>query len=50
LLPVDGHDLEAVVLTALRRHPEQRYQTAEALLGDLGRLEELDRSGFDLGP
>jgi serine/threonine-protein kinase len=42
--------LEAVVLTAMRRFPEHRYQTASDLLGDLDRLDELDVSTFDLSP
>ena len=40
--------LEAVVLKAMRRHPKNRYQTAEALLSDLGRLDEIDPASFDL--
>jgi serine/threonine-protein kinase len=42
--------LEAVVLTAMRRQPEHRYQTALALLEDLSRLGELDPTSFDLTP
>jgi serine/threonine protein kinase len=34
--------LEAVVLTALRRQPEHRYQRALDLLDDLDHLDELD--------
>jgi serine/threonine-protein kinase len=40
--------LEAVVLTAMRRYPEHRYQSAAALREDLDRLDELDASSFDL--
>jgi serine/threonine-protein kinase len=40
--------LEAVVLKAMRRHPKNRYQSADTLLADLGRLEELDATSFDL--
>lgn len=40
--------LEAVVLHAMRRYPEHRYQTAEALVADLDSLETLDPSSFDL--
>ena len=42
--------LEAVVLTAMRREREHRYQTAAALLADLRRLDELDATAFDLTP
>jgi len=42
--------LEAVVLTAMRRYPENRYQTADALLADLNRYDELDPKSFDLDP
>jgi hypothetical protein len=31
--------LEALVLTAMRRQPEHRYQSATALVVDLGRLD-----------
>ena len=42
--------LEAVVLHAMRRYPEARYQTAVDLLADLGRLGELDPASYDLSP
>jgi serine/threonine protein kinase len=42
--------LEAIVLTALRRQPGRRYQTALALLDDIRRLDELDPTTFDLRP
>jgi serine/threonine-protein kinase len=42
--------LEAVVLKAMRRYPENRYQTAAELLEDLDRLDSLDPSSFDLSP
>lgn len=42
--------LEAVVMTAMRRHPEHRYPDARALLADLDRLDTLDPKTFDLGP
>jgi eukaryotic-like serine/threonine-protein kinase len=42
--------LEAVVLKAMRRWPKNRYQTADELLADLGRLDDLDVSSFDLSP
>ena len=40
--------LEAVVLTALRRRPEQRYPSALAVLGDLDRVDELNPDDYDL--
>ena len=42
--------LEAVVLHAMRRYPENRYQSADELLADLDRLDELDPTAFDLSP
>lgn len=42
--------LESVVLRAMRRAPENRYPSADALLVDLGRLDALDPASFDLGP
>jgi serine/threonine-protein kinase len=42
--------LEAVVLKAMRRYPEHRYQTPRELLGDLDHLDRLDVSMFDLAP
>ncbi len=42
--------LEAVVLKAMRRYPEHRYQSADELLHDLDRLDTLDPSTFDLSP
>lgn len=42
--------LEAVVMTAMRRYPEHRYQSAEALLADLDHLDTLDHTAFDLAP
>jgi serine/threonine protein kinase len=42
--------LEAVVLKAMRRMPENRYQTADDLVTDLEKLETLDPSSFDLSP
>jgi serine/threonine-protein kinase len=42
--------LEAVVLKAMRRYPDNRYQSADDLRADLGRLGELDPSTFDLSP
>ncbi|MCL5948024.1 MAG: serine/threonine protein kinase [Actinobacteria bacterium] len=40
--------LESVVLHALRRYPDNRYQTAESLLSDLDRLDTLDPSAYDM--
>ena len=42
--------LEAVVLKAMRRMPENRYQTADDLVNDLEKLETLDPASFDLSP
>jgi serine/threonine-protein kinase len=42
--------LEAVVMKAMRRHPKNRYQSADELVSDLGRLDELDAGSFDLSP
>jgi len=42
--------LETVVLHAMRRHPENRYQTAAELLVDLDRLATLDVASFDVSP
>jgi eukaryotic-like serine/threonine-protein kinase len=42
--------LEAVVTTAMRRYPEHRYQSAEALLADLGHLDDLDPAAYDMSP
>ena len=40
--------LEAVVLHAMRRYPSSRYQSADELVTDLGRLDSLDSSTYDL--
>lgn len=42
--------LEAVVMHAMRRHPENRYPSATALLGDLNRLDQLDPATYDISP
>jgi serine/threonine-protein kinase len=42
--------LEAVVMHAMRRYPDNRYQSADELLADLDRLETLDPAAFDLSP
>ena len=42
--------LEAVVTHAMRRLPANRYPSAEALLRDLGRLDELDATTYDTRP
>jgi serine/threonine-protein kinase len=42
--------LEAVVLKAMRRYPDNRYQSAGEILTDLDRLDSLDVSSFDLSP
>jgi hypothetical protein len=50
LRPEVSRSLEAVVLTAMRRRPEHRYQSASGLLADLQRLDQLDPATFDLSP
>jgi serine/threonine-protein kinase len=42
--------LETVVLHAMRRYPENRYQSADDLLRDLDGLEYLDPGAYDLSP
>ena len=42
--------LDAIIRKALRRYPENRYQSATALLHDLEHIDELDVSTFDLSP
>jgi len=42
--------LEAVVLKAMRRYPEHRYETARDLVDDLDHLDTLEVSSFDLSP
>jgi serine/threonine-protein kinase len=42
--------LEAVALHAMRRYPENRYQSADDLLADLDRLDTLDPATYDLSP
>jgi serine/threonine-protein kinase len=42
--------LEAVVLKAMRRLPQHRYQSADEILVDLDRLDTLDPAEFDLSP
>jgi serine/threonine-protein kinase len=42
--------LEAIVLHAMRRYPEHRYQSAGAILEDLDQLETLDPLNYDLSP
>jgi hypothetical protein len=37
-------------MTAMRRHPEHRYASADNLLADLDGLDTLDWARFDLGP
>jgi serine/threonine-protein kinase len=43
-------ELEAVVMKAMRRYPEHRYQSAADLAADLNRLDSLDAASFDLSP
>jgi serine/threonine-protein kinase len=42
--------LEAVVMHAMRRRPEHRYQSPEALLHDLEHLDQVDPAKYDLSP
>ena len=42
--------LEAIVRKALRRYPENRYQSATELLADLDHVDTLDLSTFDFSP
>jgi serine/threonine protein kinase len=42
--------LEAVVMHAMRRQAAHRYQTADDLVADLARLDELDPNAYDLSP
>jgi serine/threonine-protein kinase len=42
--------LEAVVLKAMRRYPEHRYQAPKDLLADLDRIDDLAIESFDLSP
>jgi serine/threonine-protein kinase len=42
--------LEAVVMHAMRRYPENRYQTAREIVEDLDHLDSLDPSAYDLSP
>jgi serine/threonine-protein kinase len=42
--------LEAVVMHAMRRYPEHRYQSANAIVEDLDRLDTLDPGTYDLSP
>ncbi len=42
--------LEAVVLHAMRRHPESRYQSVDDLVADLNQLDSLDPAAYDLSP
>jgi serine/threonine protein kinase len=40
--------LEAVVMHAMRRYPDARYQSADELIADLERLDTLDPHTYDL--
>jgi serine/threonine-protein kinase len=43
-------ELEAVVMHAMRRYPENRYASADQLLADLEHLDRVDPAGYDLSP
>jgi hypothetical protein len=34
----------------MRRYPDNRYQSADELLGDLRRLDQIDPSAYDMSP
>jgi serine/threonine protein kinase len=42
--------LEAVVIHAMRRQPEHRYQSADEIIVDLDRLDTLDPDTYDRSP
>ena len=42
--------VEAVVMHAMRRYADSRYQTADELVADLDRLDSLDPKAYDLTP
>ncbi len=42
--------LDAVILKAMRRYPEHRYQNVGELRSDLQHLDDVDVSRFDLAP
>jgi eukaryotic-like serine/threonine-protein kinase len=48
--PFVSPELEAVVLKAMRRYPENRYQTPEEISRDLERIDEINTDDFDLSP
>jgi eukaryotic-like serine/threonine-protein kinase len=48
--PEVSPSLEAVVLKAMRRYPDNRYQSAEELVDNLDHLDVLDPADFDLLP
>ena len=42
--------LEAVVMHAMRRHPENRYESMDELVADLEHLDTIDPSQYDTSP
>jgi serine/threonine protein kinase len=50
LRPEVSPALEAVVMHAMRRAPEARYQSADEIIADLDRLDTLDPNTYDLSP
>lgn len=43
-------EVEAIVLKAIRRDPDERYQSAREMEHDLEHYKDLDLSGFRFGP
>ena len=43
-------ELEAVVMHAMRRYPENRYASADELLADLDHLDRVDPARYDTSP
>jgi len=50
LRPSIPPEVEAIVLKAIRRDPDERYQSASEFEHDLEHYKDLDVSGFRLGP
>jgi serine/threonine-protein kinase len=50
LRPEVSPALEAVVLHAMRRYPENRYASAGEIVADLDHIDALDPAAYDLSP